>query len=275
LMKMWTLTTLLAPNLGPAGMIRSRSPVLVAKDCFPSADLTPMAVVEARLSALQQQDVSSWFDFATVRVRRLCAQSGKGFEEIIRGAPALKPLLGCEKYEVLSTLQLEPQRWTARVRVENRVGRMPFSVIYTWELLQQSEGGVGFDLGQCILHKEHGFRGVVVGWDTECRQSEQWCQATNVDSLRYGRNQPFYMLLVDGLDETRTAYVPEEALVPTPTQQIRHPSFAELFDGEVNEATATWQPTPFLRQQYPCGLEGCWLVDKVGPELSEFPEHQP
>merc|ERR1712224_600921 len=104
---------------------------------------------------------------------------------------------------------------------DNRLGSMPFSVTYTWELVQHCEASIQYDLGQCILHKEHGSRGVVIGWDSECRQPEEWCQAAGIDALTHGRAQPFYMLLVDGSDVV--SYVAQESIVPTPIQGIDHP----------------------------------------------------
>ena len=82
------------------------------------------------------------------------------------------------------------------MRVDNKVGSVAFSVEYTWELRQQSDASVKYDLGQCIEHKAHGYKGVIIGWDTECRQSEEWCQRADVAQLRNGKTQPFYIVLV-------------------------------------------------------------------------------
>ena len=29
----------------------------------------------------------------------------------------------------------------------------------------------------------------------------------------------------------------------------------------------SWVPTPFLRAVYPRGLNGCWLIDSVAPDM--------
>jgi len=46
-------------------------------------------------------------------------------------------------------------------------------------------------------------------------------------------------------------------------------TFAEpgaSFTGEVDEERGTWRPSPALREQYPLGLDGCWLVDRIFPD---------
>ena len=59
---------------------------------------------------------------------------------------------------------------------------------------------VAFDLGQCLLHRRYSYRGVVVGFDRTCQQSEAWMRSMNVDTLKHGRNQPFYHVLPDTRD---------------------------------------------------------------------------
>lgn len=42
----------------------------------------------------------------------------------------------------------------------------------------------------------HRCRGIIVGGDTTCTQSEAWISAMSVDSLSRGRHQPFYQCAV-------------------------------------------------------------------------------
>lgn len=44
------------------------------------------------------------------------------------------------------------------------------------------------------------YRGVVVGWDAQCCESEEWAEAAGVNQLPKGTKQPFYQLLVDMRD---------------------------------------------------------------------------
>lgn len=47
-------------------------------------------------------------------------------------------------------------------------------------------------LGQRVLHKQLGYRGVVVGWDMRCCESEEWIAAARVGECGRGIGQPFY-----------------------------------------------------------------------------------
>lgn len=41
-------------------------------------------------------------------------------------------------------------------------------------------------LGQRVVHREHGYRGVVVGWDVGCCESEEWQERAGVEKLKQG-----------------------------------------------------------------------------------------
>eukprot|EP01024_Parvocaulis_polyphysoides_P071688 TRINITY_DN895_c1_g1_i5.p2 TRINITY_DN895_c1_g1~~TRINITY_DN895_c1_g1_i5.p2 ORF type:complete len:189 (-),score=33.71 TRINITY_DN895_c1_g1_i5:517-1083(-) len=62
-------------------------------------------------------------------------------------------------------------------------------------------------------------KAVVVGWDTQCCESEEWAEQNGVNNLKVGSCQPFYHLLIDSTDWNindpeipPVAYVPEEIL---------------------------------------------------------------
>lgn len=63
--------------------------------------------------------------------------------------------------------------------------------------------------------------------------------------------------LVPAHPDTEPSPAPEQAPLKLPRL---------LFTGARDEATGTWEPTPFLRSVYPQGVEGCWLVDSVTPD---------
>lgn len=74
-------------------------------------------------------------------------------------------------------------------------------------------------LGQRVLHATHGYRGVVVGWDRQCCETEEWLERSGAQDLRRGTRQTFYHLLVDVRDwdvdddlQPPVAYVAEELL---------------------------------------------------------------
>ena len=171
-------------------------------------------------------------------------------------------------------LQVAARRWRCRVRVENKVGLIGFAVEYRWELTQQSDAAIDYDLGQCMTHTKEGFRGVIIGWDCECRQSEEWCNANEVDSLTHGRSQPFYHVLVDRRDHPTLskAYVAQEHVMPAAVQKVEHEYFNEDAFVGVDERRGVWKPSRLLREQYPLGVEGCWLVDQFLVDRSEEPK---
>lgn len=47
-------------------------------------------------------------------------------------------------------------------------------------------------LGQRVLHKTKGYRGVVHGWDVLCCESEEWKKQNRVDKLSRGVEQIYY-----------------------------------------------------------------------------------
>lgn len=50
-------------------------------------------------------------------------------------------------------------------------------------------------LGSCLVHLRYNYRGIVIGYDPQCKQSDAWIRANGVDELKHGRNQPFYHVL--------------------------------------------------------------------------------
>ena len=243
---------------------RCTSPVLAERS--PTA---PMAVVEAQLEALQRGDIEPCFDYSSTSFRR-SAGPRQRFAKIVSETPEYKPLVNNTKYEVLSITELGDRQWMCRLRVENSVGSMPFSVEYRWDLTQQQDGAVMYDLGQCMTHKKYKYRGVVVGWDAQCKQNDEWCEKNLVDTLEHGRNQPFYHVLADTRDRPgppQMTYVAQECMVCIDPQLIKHPHFGETtFTGQIDEERGTWVPNQALREQYPLGLDGCWLVDRFYPD---------
>ena len=120
----------------------------------------PLTVVESQLAGLQRGDVQAFFDSSSTRVRRVSGPRQR-FEKIVRSAPALKPLIDSEGFKILSALRIGPTSWQYRVRVENTVGSISYSVDYVMKVLQHNEDAIRYDLGQCVRHRELGFRGVV------------------------------------------------------------------------------------------------------------------
>ena len=149
---------------------------------------------------------------------------------------------------------------------------------FRWELRRQSEHAIAFELGDMMVHARSGFRGLIVGFDDTCRQTEEWMEAKGVDSLSRGRNQPFYHILVDERDvqsavKQQIGYVAEEEVVRAspegefPSEPLRHRLVASLMVSDsYDEQRCRYEPLPQLRLMYPPNVDGCWMVDAVMPD---------
>lgn len=73
-------------------------------------------------------------------------------------------------------------------------------------------------LGQRVVHKQFGWRGMVCGWDPYCCESSEWAVTSKAELLKNGLRQTFYHVLVDAGDwkydanNPPVAYVAEERL---------------------------------------------------------------
>eukprot|EP00878_Enallax_costatus_P002909 GHUV01003103.1.p1 GENE.GHUV01003103.1~~GHUV01003103.1.p1 ORF type:complete len:415 (+),score=115.19 GHUV01003103.1:208-1452(+) len=89
-------------------------------------------------------------------------------------------------------------------------------------------------LGQRVVHKTRGYRGVVVGWDVGCCEDEEWQNVAKVSELKKGLGQPFYHLLVEVSDwsydaaQPPVAYVAQE-LLATPELDDDGTSWSEVY----------------------------------------------
>lgn len=90
-----------------------------------------------------------------------------------------------------------------------------------------------FAIGQLVRHRSFPIRGVVVDVDPEFGHGEAWWQAIP-EAERPARDQPFYHVLAEGLDEVEAAYVSEQNLLPDLSgQPISHPAADQMFAGFV------------------------------------------
>ncbi|DBA89655.1 TPA: hypothetical protein ACH3X2_004547 [Trebouxia sp. C0005] len=97
---------------------------------------------------------------------------------------------------------------------------------------------VQFKVGDVIRHRRYHYRGVIYGWDAECKAEEDWMQQMRIDQLPGGRHQPYYHVLVDHRDRPfQSTYVAQENIVrPTPTPT---PSTTAT-TGSSGEASEVW-----------------------------------
>lgn len=124
----------------------------------------------------------------------------------------------------------------------------------------EAAAGVSFRVGQLIRHRRYAYRGVIVGWDTECRASEEWVEQMGVARLAGGRAQPFYHVLPDPADrpgQVQTYVAQEnielEALPPLHSCKpgfAVHPDAGRFFSA-LQPDGAAYQLAPWLRRAYP------------------------
>ncbi|MFZ4121593.1 MAG: heat shock protein HspQ [Caulobacterales bacterium] len=87
-----------------------------------------------------------------------------------------------------------------------------------------------FLIGQVVKHRIFPFRGVIYDVDETFNNTEEWWQAIP-EQIRPHKDQPFYHLFAENADNTYTAYVSEQNLLPDESgEPIAHPQVAELFD---------------------------------------------
>lgn len=86
-----------------------------------------------------------------------------------------------------------------------------------------------FEVGQIVVHRRYGYRGVVVDFDMACQASDAWYSNNRTQP---SRDQPWYHVLVDESDVN--TYVAQENLLPDEAPRpVRHPlveHFFEAFD---------------------------------------------
>ncbi|XP_002161928.1 uncharacterized protein LOC100198489 isoform X1 [Hydra vulgaris] len=107
---------------------------------------------------------------------------------------------------------------------------------------------VKYRIGQVIIHKKSGFKGVISGWDYKTKAPDLWIQANNLD--KFLLNQPSYSILVDTKSRVnfKIAYVVEDHLEVVLNHEVDHPDiidYFELFDG------SQYLARPWLKELYP------------------------
>lgn len=95
--------------------------------------------------------------------------------------------------------------------------------------------------GDLVRHRRHGYRGVVVDFDTSCTAADEWYQS---NATQPRRDQPWYHVLVH--QSAHTTYAAEENLEPDPRPDgIEHPLLDAFFDA--------FQDGSYVRNDRPWG----------------------
>lgn len=86
-----------------------------------------------------------------------------------------------------------------------------------------------FSVGDVVRHKMFDFRGVIFDLDPVFANSEEWYDSIPED-IRPRRDQPFYHLLAENDDNSYTAYVSQQNLLPdSEGGPVGHPTVSDLF----------------------------------------------
>lgn len=107
---------------------------------------------------------------------------------------------------------------------------------------------VQYRVGQVIVHKIHGYRGVIIGWDETCKAPLTWIQAMHGSDQEIIK-QPYYSVLVDTRDKRQqTTYVAQENIIIRTNLKVFHPNvwdYFNLYDG------AQYHMRPAMQELYP------------------------
>jgi heat shock protein HspQ len=84
-----------------------------------------------------------------------------------------------------------------------------------------------FSVGQLVLHRLFGYRGVIVAADPDFQGTEEWYQF--MARTRPPKDRPWYHVLVH--DASHQTYVAERNLDPDPSgEPVEHPLLSRHFD---------------------------------------------
>ncbi len=100
-----------------------------------------------------------------------------------------------------------------------------------------------FEIGQVVKHRIYPFRGVIFDVDPTFSNSEEWLNAIP-ENVRPRRDQPFYHLLAENVQNYYVAYVSEQNLLPdTSGMPVNHPQVEQFF-GEFKDARYRQKKSP-------------------------------
>lgn len=109
---------------------------------------------------------------------------------------------------------------------------------------------VRYRVGQVVVHKDLGYRGVIVGWDTTAKAPQSWLHKMHQGDQTHWREMPNYSILVDTRDRKipQKTYEPEENLVLVKNTKVIHPWLDDYFNGFDG---SRYIPRPWLKILYP------------------------
>jgi len=109
---------------------------------------------------------------------------------------------------------------------------------------------VRFRVGQIVKHQKYGYRGVVIGYDANCKATDMWRIAMHQQNAERAQNTPHYAVLVDTRNrpQEQQTYVAEWNLKPD-FSEVRHSRVGDFFD-RFDKNTNRYVMRPALKQIY-------------------------
>ncbi len=88
-----------------------------------------------------------------------------------------------------------------------------------------------FSIGDIVRHRLFDFRGVVFDVDPVFANTDEWYDAIP-EEIRPAKDQPFYHLLAENIEQSYVAYVSQQNLLRDSSDEpIDHPAIGGIFDG--------------------------------------------
>jgi len=130
-----------------------------------------------------------------------------------------------------------------------------------------------FHIGQKFVHRVHRYRAVIVGFTTECRESEGWIDRMGIDMLPHGRHQPFYFVSIDTRFHAAHGiphYVAQDDIIlERTTDVIQHPDLQLYFKTTMPAPNGRYEPNAKLLALYPAEADVQDAWDSVKEAIVE------
>lgn len=112
--------------------------------------------------------------------------------------------------------------------------------------------GVQFPIGTVFRHKQHGYKGVIYGWDRQCDRPPDWAE-----QMKVKHDQPFYSVLPDEHDCVRlfrgartSKYVAQDNIEVLQDERVVHRALMSHFT-KYSSDLGRYIPTARIQYEYP------------------------
>ncbi|KAF9570805.1 hypothetical protein EC968_001405 [Mortierella alpina] len=127
-------------------------------------------------------------------------------------------------------------------------------------------------VGEVFRHSYYRYTGVIYGYNLKCEADEGWIRSMGIDSLKYGRHQPFYNAL---LSDGSRRYVAQENMQVMFRDHRPPPSVAPSLSAELATTSLESEANLVETNTRPAttdGITGAATTTSTGTEPSATPE---